>query len=64
MLVKECGYDGTEDRMVRDAIVLMSHHSAVSEKWVDKYNDLFLEMAVNLVSKSRDLTGKHESDRR
>ena len=36
VLVKECAYDGTEDSIVRDAIVLRSHHSAVREKCLDK----------------------------
>ena len=48
VFVKQCGYDGSEDRMVRDAIVLRSHHSAVREKCLDKCDDLTLEMAVNI----------------
>ena len=48
VLVKDCGYGATEDRMVRDAIVLRSLHPQVQEKCLEKGDELTLEMAINL----------------
>ena len=44
ILVKDCGYV-EENSMLRDAIVLRSSHAAVREKFLEKGDDLTLEMA-------------------
>ena len=48
ILVKNCGYEAMEDRMVRDAIVLRAHHPAVREKCLDMGDDLTLEKSVSI----------------
>ena len=48
ILVKDCGYDTLENRMLRDGIVLRSKHPAVMEKCFDKGEELTLDMAINI----------------
>ena len=47
ILVKDCGYV-EENRMLRDAIVLRSSHAAVREKYLEKGDDLTLDMAIGI----------------
>ena len=46
ILVKDCGYDTLENRMLRDGIVLQSMHPAVMEKCFDKGEELTLDVAT------------------
>ena len=47
ILVKACGY-AEEDRMLRDAIVLRSSRAAVREKYLEKGDELTLNMAISI----------------
>ena len=47
IMVKGCGYT-QEERMLRDQIVLGSHHSAVREKCIDKGDELTLDDAISI----------------
>jgi hypothetical protein len=39
LLVKDCGYEQLQDRMIRDAIVMRSHHIEVMERCLDEGDD-------------------------
>ena len=47
LLVRDCAY-ADPDRMVRDAIVLRSHHDKVREYCLDKGDELTLDMAITI----------------
>ena len=47
ILVIDCGYV-EENRMLRDAIVLRSSHAAVRETFLEKGDDLTLDMAIGI----------------
>lgn len=47
LLVKDCGFQ-EEERMLRDAIVLRSHHTTVQEKCLDEGDELTLAKAIRI----------------
>ena len=47
ILVKDCGY-AEENRMLRDAILLRSSHAAVREKYLEKGDDLTLDIVIGI----------------
>ena len=46
-IIRECGFDDIEERMIRDAIVLRSYQARVREKCLDKGDELTLAMAIS-----------------